>query len=125
MTPRQRASTDHLASRIWFRQAARASDPRCVRVLDEALRDGVAVIIDHVGEDGEVVRRRTVEPMGFARTGGAWWLMAWCRQLDAPRWFRLDRVRGAHATRERVTDREPATVFGTPPPDAQPVRLDL
>lgn len=124
MAPAQRRTAADLARKVWYRQPTRRSDPRWTSVLEEALRDDVAVTIDHEDDQGSVTRR-LVEPLGFARTRGAWWLMAWCRQLDAPEWFRLDRIVGAHATRERAEPRDLRTVFGTPPPDAHPVELDV
>lgn len=125
MSEAQRRSTAQLAARVWFRVPGRASDPRITRVLEEAVRDGVVVNIDYRAESGRQSRSRPVEPQGLARTRGAWYLMAWCRRRDAPRWFRLDRIDAAHATRERFTPRELTTVFGEPPADAHPVTIDL
>jgi predicted DNA-binding transcriptional regulator YafY len=125
MSEQQRRATADLAGRIWFRSPARMSDPRWAQVLDEALRTAVVVNLDYRDRDGEISRGRPVEPLGFARTDGSWWLMAWCRRRDAPRWFRLDRIEAAHATRERFAPRRPDALFGTPPSDAQPVTLDL
>jgi len=40
---------------------------------------------------------------------------------SGPRWFRFDRINSADLTTEPVAGRDPA-LFGTPPPDARPVR---
>jgi predicted DNA-binding transcriptional regulator YafY len=61
--------------------------------------------------------------MAFARTGGRWYVLAWCRLRRAGRWFLLARVRGVRITRERFEPRNLREVFGTPPEDAQPVKL--
>jgi predicted DNA-binding transcriptional regulator YafY len=124
MTPAQQQATRDLARRIWFRVPTRRTDPRWSRVLDEAVRTTTVVNLDYEAAEGRATSGRPVEPLGFARTSGHWWLMAWCRERRASRWFRLDRIRAAHATRERFEPRDLGTLFGEPPADAQPVALD-
>ena len=65
--------------------------------------------------------RRRVEPHLIARTNERWYLIAWCQQKQAVRWFRWDRIDAADLTAQAVVDRDPAT-FGTPPADAHPAR---
>lgn len=100
--------------------AGRRSAPRAV---EEAVRTGTVILIDYVDRSGATSIRRPVDALGLAHDGGAWFLLAWCRRKDAGRWFRLDRITAAHATRERVTPRDVATAFGVPPADAGPVTL--
>jgi predicted DNA-binding transcriptional regulator YafY len=57
--------------------------------------------------------RREVEPQFLARSSDHWFLVAWCRDRDAPRWFRLDRVAGAESTGETAPRRNPV-LFGAP-----------
>ncbi len=122
MTPAQRAEVDAVARRVWMRTPPDARVARSAVALDEALRQGVVARIDY--EDAAGIRsRRAVEPMAFARTGGRWYMLAWCRMRRAGRWFLLPRVRGVRVTRERFAARDLRAVFGTPPQDAQPVRL--
>lgn len=124
MTDGQRQQTRELANRIWTRTSAPTADPRCRQVLDEGLRNTVVINIDYRDRDGVVTRGRALEPLGFARTGGYWWLMAWCRERDAGRWFRMDRILTARLTRQRFPARPVDAVFGTPPDDARAVDLD-
>ena len=122
MTPAQRAEVDVIARRVWMRTPADARSARTGVALDEALRQGVVARIDYEDANGRTTKR-TIEPMAFARTGGRWYLLAWCRLRRAGRWFLLARVRGVRITRERFDPRGLRETFGTPPADAQPVRL--
>ncbi len=78
------------------------------------------MVISYRDRDGRTSRRR-VEPHLFASTPGHWFLLAWCRERQAPRWFRWDRIQDADLTTKPVADRDPGT-FGTPPDDARSVR---
>jgi predicted DNA-binding transcriptional regulator YafY len=124
MTEDQRETTGDLARRIWFRNPARTAEPRWAHALDEALRTTVVVHLDYEDRHSTLTTGRPVEPQGFARTDGAWWLLAWCRQREAARWFRLDRIRAARLTRQPFAPRDLTDLFGTPPDDARPVQLD-
>lgn len=71
---------------------------------------------------------RDVEPWEVAGAGGAWYLRAWCRAVEAARDFRLDRIRSVRPTGERFADRprpqaEPPAY--RPRPDDTTVVLDL
>jgi len=79
-------------------------------------------VLQYANAEGALTRR-SVEPVALAATGGHWYLLAWCRLRRAPRWFRTDRVHTAHLTSEAAPEHDAATLFGTPPPDAGPVRL--
>ncbi len=124
MADGQRQQTRDLAARVWMRTSAPTADPRCRHVLDEGLRNTVVINVDYRDRNGVVTRGRSLEPLGFARTNGYWWLLAWCRDRDAGRWFRMDRILAAHLTRQRFPARNVDVVFGTPPDDARPVELD-
>ncbi|RJK98022.1 helix-turn-helix transcriptional regulator [Vallicoccus soli] len=121
MPPAARAAADDLGSRVWLRTEGAPGRGPAARVLDEALRDRVVVVLDYVDAAGTSTQRRPVEPLLLARTGGHWYLVAWCRRRRAGRWFRLDRVAGAVATTERCPERDLAQVVGTPPADARPL----
>jgi predicted DNA-binding transcriptional regulator YafY len=77
------------------------------------LRDAVAqrrvVRLVHRSEGTGETTEREVEPWALTVADGAWYLQGWCRRAEAPRDFRLDRVR-----RVEVTDRT------APPPPAPP-----
>jgi proteasome accessory factor C len=46
---------------------------------------------------------RVVDPHGFDEEAGAVYLDAWCHVAEAPRWFRLDRIRTAEVLDSPVT----------------------
>jgi predicted DNA-binding transcriptional regulator YafY len=123
MNDRQRAETRDLGQRIFMRVPARASAPRWTNVLDEALRTRTVVNLSYRDRHDRLTRQRPVEVLAFARTGGHWYLMAWCRRRDAGRWFRLERIVAAHRTTQMFAPRDLAEVFGEPPEDALPVEL--
>jgi predicted DNA-binding transcriptional regulator YafY len=114
-----RREVERLGGRVWVRGSDRRR-PDAAAVVEEALARRRVLALRYRDGSGAVTRRR-VEPHLVARTGDRWYLVAWCRERDAPRWFRWDRIVGADLTREPVPDRDPA-VYGTPPPDAHAVR---
>lgn len=122
MTPPQRREVEDVATRIWMRLPTEPIRQKEAHQLDEALRRGVVATIEYADAQGRVSKRQ-IEPMVFARTGGRWFTLAWCRTRRAGRWFRLDRIRRVHLTREPVVERKMADVFGPPPPDAHPIEL--
>jgi len=122
MSAEQRAEVEALGGRVWVRRDEDPARAASARVIDEAMRREVVVVLDYVDASGRATERRPVEPMLFARTGGHWYLLAWCRRRRAGRWFRLDRIASAHLTTERVAPRDPGEVFGAPPDDAVAVR---
>ena len=122
MPAAERERAEAIAGRLWLRVPERPPRPAVARALDEAVRTRHVVVLRYAGRDGEVTER-AVEPAALAATGGHWYLLAWCRLRRGPRWFRTDRIRSAHLTGEPGPDHDAATLFGTPPEDARPVRL--
>ncbi|MEH3078312.1 MAG: WYL domain-containing protein [Quadrisphaera sp.] len=124
MHPADRRRAEDLGARVWLRGSADApgapAAPSTTAVVEQALAGRTVLALDYEDGEGRSTRRR-VEPHLLARTGEHWHLIGWCRQREAPRWFRLDRIRAAHLTDEVVPDRDLA-VFGAPPADAHPVR---
>ena len=122
MPDAERERAEDIAGRLWLRTPEQPPRPAVARVLDEAVRRRQVMVISH--EDGNGDRtERAVEPVGLAATNGHWYLMAWCRLRDGPRWFRTDRITAAHLTAEAAPEHDAATMFGVPPPDARPLRL--
>ena len=117
--PEARAEAERLAGRVWVRGPA-PGRPGTASVVEEALRGRRVLVIGYRDRHGTSSRRR-VEPHLLARTGDRWYLVAWCREREAPRWFRWDRIEDAALTPETAPARDPAA-FGTPPPDAHTVR---
>jgi predicted DNA-binding transcriptional regulator YafY len=113
--PRRRDSL-RASSRLVREESARSAGVRSAvergvaqrRVLVLAYRDGRGT-----------PTRREVEPQLIARTADREYLVAWCRQRQAPRWFRWDRIERAEVTAEPAPRRDPAT-FGAPPVEGHP-----
>jgi proteasome accessory factor C len=72
---------------------------------------------------------RVVDPRGLVTEGGAVYLDAWCHAAEAPRWFRLDRIRAAEVLDTAVTTaegpRELAPGIFTQEAGAERVTLDI
>lgn len=128
MSDSQRVEVARIMGRVWVRASRsvwRGATRTCVRNIDEAIRRNVAVTIDYCDAAGRPTRRRVIDPLAIARTGGHWYVLAWCHSRMAGRWFRFDRLRRVTLTRTPVTVRDLSAVFGKPPADAQPVAYRL
>ncbi|MGY1593140.1 helix-turn-helix transcriptional regulator [Geodermatophilus sp. SYSU D00708] len=113
--PRRRARL--AASTRWVSDdARRAAELRSA--LEQAVTRRRVLVLRY--RDGEgVVSRRAVEPQLLARSGRHWFLVAWCRERQALRWFREDRIEGAEPTEETAARRD-LTGLGAPPADTHP-----
>jgi predicted DNA-binding transcriptional regulator YafY len=120
MDPATRARAHELTGRVWVNVGPGAPRP-VMTVLERALTDQVTVNLTYEDRVGRASRRE-VEPMIFALTGGRWYLVGWCRVRRAVRWFRLDRVAAAVATRTGCPGRPIATI-GAAPASARTVDL--
>lgn len=116
-----RARADELSGRVWSRpeQAGDVATSPVLRAVEESLGRHRVLAIEYRSGDGTVTRRR-IEPVLLARTGGHWYVAAWCQWREAVRWFRLVRILRADLTPE-VFDPRPVADVGEPPPDAYPV----
>ncbi len=110
--PAARAEAERLGGRVWMRGRP-GGRPDPAPVVEEALAKRRVVAITYRDRRG-VASRRQVEPHLLARTGDRWYLVGWCRERDAPRWFRWDRIGAADLTLEAAPERDPAD-FGTRP----------
>lgn len=122
MPQAERDRAESIAGRLWLRTPERTPRPPVARVLDEAVRRLLVVVLHYTAADG-TGSERAVEPVALAATRGHWYLLAWCRSRRGPRWFRTDRITAAHLTADPAPAHDAATMFGTPPDDAHPVRL--
>ena len=121
MTTGSVEAAERLAGRVWT-----TSDPirsRAARTLDVAIAERRVVSIVYTGRDGRTSRRK-VDPLQFAQTGGHWYLLAYCRESQGGRWFRLDRINRAHLTRQKADEHDVESVIGRPPSEARPVALN-
>jgi predicted DNA-binding transcriptional regulator YafY len=87
-------------------------------VLEQGLAQQRVVVLTYRDSKGRTGRRE-VEPQLLARTFDHEYLVAWCRERQAMRWFRADRIEAAELTSQRAARRNPGT-FGAPPAAAHP-----
>ncbi|GMA24248.1 hypothetical protein GCM10025864_20070 [Luteimicrobium album] len=128
--PGDRERASRMAARVWTRgvpaggaRATGTSDggtsAGVLRAVEQALGEARVLAIRYRSRDGRITRRR-IEPQLLAHTDGRWYLVAWCRDQEGTRWFRLDRVERADLTAERYEPR-PVEDVGEPPDDAAAV----
>ena len=94
-------------------ELAQTPDPRVetdeeglVAVLSDAMERRKVVRIEYLKEGEEQPTTREVEPYEFVRELPVWRVHTWARDADAPRTYRLDRMRSAKPTGERFRPRE-------------------
>ncbi len=98
------------------REAGRSAEIRSV--VEQAVRRRRVLVLEYRDGRGSVSRRE-VEPQLLARSGRHWFLVAWCRERAAVRWFREDRIESVELTDETAPRRELADL-GHPPVDRHP-----
>ncbi len=83
-----------------------SAEETLVRVLSDGAEKRVVVEIEYMkdGDDSPSVRR--VEPYTIERELPVWRVHTWDLSVDAPRTFRLDRMRSARATADRFEARD-------------------
>jgi predicted DNA-binding transcriptional regulator YafY len=109
----------HLRRRVRALQTATSTvpaggptvDPECLTVLAAACRDTQRVRFAYRSRDGEDTRRE-VEPDALVNVGRRWYLVAWDRDREDWRTFRVDRMRAPATTGVRFPPRS------LPAPDA-------
>lgn len=106
-------------SLVWVDRAPPGGHSRARTVVEHAALRRLVTRISYTDGKGRITRR-DVEPQALAHAGGCWYLLAWCRLRNAPRWFVLDRITRADPTTEPVT-RDRLADFGEPPADAGPL----
>lgn len=121
MDPASRERAEALAARLWIRDGDRPPGGAALRAVEAGLARRLVVALHYQDAAGRRSRRR-VEPHLLACDRDVWYLIGWCLERNAVRWFRWDRIEAAHVTTQPVTDRDPSE-FGVPPPDAHPVGL--
>jgi predicted DNA-binding transcriptional regulator YafY len=113
--PRRRAALEE-SCRLVRAESGRAAQVRSV--VEQGVLQRRVVVLSYRDGRGTATRRE-VEPQLLARTADREYLVAWCREREAMRWFRADRIEGVELTDERAARRDPAT-FGAPPPGEHP-----
>ncbi len=81
-----------------------AGDTGISETIDKARQDKrvLEILYPSAGQ----IRARAVEPLLMSSIGGVWYLNAYCRRVDGPRLFRLDRILAATLTGEHFEDRK-------------------
>ena len=80
-----------------------AGDTDISGIIDRARKQNVVLEIRYPSK-GEI-NDRLVEPLLMSNISGVWYLNAYCRSVDAPRLFRLDRILTARLTDEHFEER--------------------
>ena len=107
MPPRLRRQMDALRSQTdgvpWA--GGPTLDAGVLTALAQACRDDEPVAFDYTARDGESTRRR-VEPHRLVSVGRRWYLVAYDRDRQDWRSFRVDRVDGVEPSGQRFRPRE-------------------
>jgi predicted DNA-binding transcriptional regulator YafY len=106
-----------LATSLWV--SAEAGHSAEIRSVVERAVSGHRVLVLHYRDGNGSPSRREVEPLLLAKSGRHWFLVAWCRERQAVRWFRADRIGNAEVTGETAPRRD-LIGLGTPPADGHP-----
>jgi predicted DNA-binding transcriptional regulator YafY len=118
--PRRRAQL--LASSLWVSaEAGRSAEIRSV--VQRAVAQRRVLVLRYRDGKGRPSLRR-LEPQMLASSSDQVFLLAWCRERQAPRWFRTDRIESAQLTDETAPRRDPS-LFGAPPSGRDPAGRPL
>src|SRR4051794_4014548 len=106
-----------LATSLWVSaEAERTAESRSV--IEEAVARRRVVALRY--RDGQgTASRREVEPQLLVRSSEHLFLVAWCRERSALRWFREDRIESVEPTGETAPRRDLAGL-GAPPVTGHP-----
>jgi predicted DNA-binding transcriptional regulator YafY len=83
-----------------------SAEEKLVRVLSDGVDKRMVVEIEYLKEGDDSPSLRRVEPYTIERELPVWRVHTWDLGVDAPRTFRLDRMRSARSTGERFEVRE-------------------
>lgn len=105
------AGAQELAARVRIFDGRHAVARRAPGVVERAIVARRVLRLEYLDRHDEVTER-VVEPVAVLGIHPNWYLWAWCRLREAPRSFRLDRIRGAVMTDEVAPDRglDPTTL---------------
>ena len=107
MAPRDLETARSMAGNICLSEPDPNDIPGLVmRTAEEALWSRSVLAIEYYDRNG-AASSRAVEPLGLARDGENWYLVAWCRLRGGVREFRLDRVHQVARTDEVAVPRLP------------------
>lgn len=95
--------------------------------LRNAIEQSQVLLLSYRSGSKAELSQRAVEPWALTGALGSWYLQAYCRKAQAPRAFRIDRIREIEVT-EEVAERRPAEAVlpaYQAAPDDEQVVLDL
>ncbi|MGK2878943.1 MAG: helix-turn-helix transcriptional regulator [Solirubrobacterales bacterium] len=86
--------------------ATQADDSEIATLVSQAIQGHLLVEIEHYKEDQDSFTKRTIEPYSLMNGREGWYVHSWDREREAPRDFRLDRIKTADVSNETFTVRE-------------------
>ncbi|MGH2905453.1 MAG: helix-turn-helix transcriptional regulator [Solirubrobacterales bacterium] len=86
--------------------ASQADDSEIATALSQAIAGNLLVQIEHYKEDQDTFTNRTIEPYSLMNGREGWYVHTWDREREAPRDFRLDRIKSADPLNETFAPRD-------------------
>jgi proteasome accessory factor C len=86
--------------------ATQADDSEIATLISQAIQGHLLVEIEHYKEDQDTFTKRTIEPYSLMNGREGWYVHTWDREREAPRDFRLDRIKTADVSNETFTVRD-------------------
>ncbi len=86
--------------------ASKADDSEIATLISQAIQGNLLVEIEHYKEDQDTFTSRMVEPYSLMNGREGWYVHTWDREREAPRDFRLDRIKTADVKNETFEPRE-------------------
>jgi proteasome accessory factor C len=86
--------------------ASKADDSEIATLISQAIEGHLLVEIEHYKEDQDSFTSRTIEPYSLMNGREGWYVHTWDREREAPRDFRLDRIKTADVKNETFEVRE-------------------
>jgi predicted DNA-binding transcriptional regulator YafY len=98
-------AAQELAGRVHLFADEAAPTTAVPRLVADALSTRRVLRIGYADRAGAATTRE-IEPLGYVGKDANWYLIAWCRQRDALRAFRTDRITSVSVTAETPPHRE-------------------
>lgn len=108
-----------LTDRVWMDVSHHGRNTRNLRQVERSLSEQRVIALRYRDRHG-IESKRRVDPALLAYMSGHWYFVAHCRNAEAIRWFRLDRIEAANLT-SQSSSRIPIGSVGHPPSSARSV----
>lgn len=86
--------------------ATQVNDSEIATAISQAIQGNLLVDIEHYKEDQDTFTERTIEPYSLMNGREGWYVHSWDRSQEAPRDFRLDRIKQIDVQNETFTPRD-------------------